>query len=211
MFTIFLQKQADIWHDLLEFYFPNGASIIDYTYGTGATWWNTSASKYKITKTDAEPMDKSVIKKDLTADSYLDLGLHDAGFFDPPYLIGRQSFDYPLNYGAHRQGLQGKRSWGSKGLDKYVSNVTLEVFNKRVEGLNNAAAQTIKKDGLLFVKIMDCRKNGRLISHHINIAELLTNFELVDLAIYLRMGATTFESKNHLQNLHGYWMVFKKS
>ena len=74
MFTILMDKQADIWRHFLEFYYPQGAKVIDFTYGTGATWWATP-TQYLITKTDAVPNDESVIKKDLTSDSYADLGL----------------------------------------------------------------------------------------------------------------------------------------
>lgn len=207
MFTILMDKQADIWRHLLEFYFPSGAKVIDFTYGTGATWWPTT-SLYQITKTDAVPNDASVIRKDLTKDNYADLGLHDAGFFDPPYLIGRSSFDYPTS--SHRQGNIGKRSWGQNGLARFVANPTLDVFVERLNGLNSVASQTIKEGGLLFIKLMDCRKDGKLITHHITTTQKLTNFDLIDLAIYIRQGATTWESKQHLQNLHGYWLVFKK-
>jgi len=206
MFTILLQKQADIFRDLLEFYLPNGGSVIDFTYGTGATWWNTQPGRYKITKTDAAPSTPDTIQKDLTNNDYAALGLHDAGFFDPPYLIGRPNFDYSSN----RQGFTGPRSWGSNELLKYMSNPTLEAFNERIQGLNRAAAQTISEGGFLFIKIMDCRYRGKLLTHHITITSLLTNFELVDLAVYIRQGATTWESKTHLQGLHGYWMVFKR-
>ena len=208
MFTILMDKQADIWRHFLEFYYPQGAKVIDFTYGTGATWWATPV-QYQITKTDAVPNDESVIKKDLTKDSYADLGLHDAGFFDPPYLIGKNSSYIATS--SHRQDNIGKRSWGQNGLARFVANPTLDVFIERLNGLNTAASQTIKSGGLLFVKIMDCRKDGRLITHHITIIQKLTNFELIDLAVYIRQGATTWETKQHLQNLHGYWLIFKMS
>ena len=91
-----------------------------------------------------------------------------------------------------------------------MANPTLDTFIERLNGLNIAAEQTIKAQGLLFVKIMDCRKDGKLITHHITAIQKLTNFELIDLAIYIRQGATTWETKQHLQNLHGYWLIFKK-
>ncbi len=206
MLTILMDKQADIWRHFLEFYYPQGAKVIDFTYGTGATW-RATPTQYLITKTDAVPNDESVIKKDLTKDSYADLGLHDAGFFDPPYLIGKNSSYIATS--SHRQDNIGKRSWGQNGLARFVANPTLDVFIERLNGLNTAASQTIKSGGLLFVKIMDCRKDGRLITHHITIIQKLTNFELIDLAVYIRQGATTWETKQHLQNLHGYWLIFK--
>ena len=60
MFTITNENQADIIEHLLELYRPDGANIIDFTYGTGAFWWNVYEKPrlktfYKITACDAEP------------------------------------------------------------------------------------------------------------------------------------------------------------
>lgn len=62
MFTIQLQDQVDIWKQLCEFYLEPQAQIIDYTYGTGATWGNVKEGTYCITKTDAVPTAEDVIK-----------------------------------------------------------------------------------------------------------------------------------------------------
>ncbi|MHB1910373.1 MAG: hypothetical protein ACYCQJ_16125 [Nitrososphaerales archaeon] len=225
MFTIFLDNHADIWERLLKFYYPEGAKVIDFTYGTGAMWWNIYEKEldYSVTKTDASPNDKvlkeGVIVKDLTKDDYSELGIHDCALFDPPYLIGRSSFDYPNKSkvldsnvaGTQLLALQyqGKRSWGANKLDNYVANPTLEVFNQRVEALNHVAPTVLCDDSLLFVKVMDPRHNGSLVPHHVNIINALTNFRLYDIGIYVRQGATTWKVKGHLQNLHGYYLIFQ--
>jgi len=227
VFTIFLDNHADIWERLLEFYYPRGAKVIDFTYGTGAIHWNIfekeKTEKYTLTKCDAAPNDKvkeeGVIVKDLTKDAYSDLGFHDCGVFDPPYLIGRSSFDYPNKSKVLDSNIagtqvlamqyQGKRSWAANKLDNYVANPTLEVFNQRVLGLNRIAPTCLKAGALLFVKVMDPRNDGSLIPHHVNIINSLTNFKLYDLGVYIRQGATTWKVKGHLQNLHGYWMIFQ--
>ncbi len=227
MFTVLMDNHADIWERLLEFYYPGGARVIDFTYGTGAIWWNIfekAKTKYSLTRCDAAPNEKvkgeGVIVKDLTRDDYSELGLHDCAVFDPPYLIGRNSFDYPSKSKVLDSNIagtqvlamqyQGKRSWAANKLNKYVANATLQVFNDRVLGLNQRSPSALKDGGLLFVKVMDPRHDGSLIAHHINIVNALTNFRLSDLGVYIRQGATTWKVKGHLQNLHGYWMVFQK-
>src|SRR6266446_3420111 len=137
MFTISLENQADIVDKLLRLYYPEGADIIDFTYGTGAIWWNVFENpslnkRYQVTACDADPSPKlkePINKLDLTESDYSHLGKHDIGVFDPPYLIGRPSFDYPSNEktmdsgisGTQKvisMGFQGKRSWSSTNLNK---------------------------------------------------------------------------------------------
>src|SRR5579872_3765179 len=130
MFTVSLENQAVILEGLLELYYPEGARAIDFTYGTGALWWNIFENPrlkemYPVTKCDAEPSlpEESINQLDLTKDDYAHLGKHEIGVFDPPYLR-RPSFDYPnkskvLNSNIAGTQLialqyQGKRSWAAK-------------------------------------------------------------------------------------------------
>lgn len=158
-------------------------------------------------------LERDVLKRSLFIDSYSDLGLHDVALFDPPYLIGRNSFDYSVKVATGGQLIpmqyQGPRSWGFE-IAKYVQNQTLELFNERVRQVNLKAPTILNEKGLLFVKIMDVRHDGALIAHHSNIIRDLTHFEIVDLGVYVRQGATTWTIKGHLQSLHGYWMIFRK-
>ncbi len=224
MFSVLIDKHSNNLDRLLNLYFPEGAKIIDFTYGTGALWWDLnipckccSKLHYVVTKCDKEPSNKlpdisEIHTKDLFVDDYSDLGLHDAALFDPPYLIGRNSFDYsakvhlgvliPMQY-------SGKRSWGSNELQKYVANPSVKYFNDRVKNLNEKAVTVLKTNGLLFVKVMNCYYKKELIAHDVNIHNLLTNFKLIDKLVYIRQGAATWVAKNHSQNLNGYWMVFR--
>src|SRR5208283_2288797 len=103
---------------------------------------------------------------------YGDLGLHDIALYDPPYLIDRVGFDYPN---------ASSKSWAAQGAEKFTSNRNLKVFNDRIECLKQKAPMFLRSGGLLLVKIMDPRKDGSLIPHHISIANLLRDtFELVD-------------------------------
>ena len=103
--SIFLQPQAEILSDLLQTYYPKGCRCIDFTFGTGSLWWKVKESPalaplYPITACDAVPNEKlrvmdSINQKNLLSDDYSELGLHDVGVFDPPYLIGK-----PASYSA---------------------------------------------------------------------------------------------------------------
>ena len=206
-FTLFIDDQCEILKRLLELYYPHGCRIIDLTYGKG-NLWNTMANnpilrrKYRITACDAAPTSRKVQKKNLLNDDYTSLGRHDCALFDPPYLIGRVSFDYAK---------VGRHSWSADpNRAKYTANQSLDHFNQLLECLKQKAPAFLKPGGLLLVKIMDPRKDGTLIPHHVNITNILhDSFELIDLAIYVRLGATTWKLRGHLQNLHGYWLIFK--
>jgi hypothetical protein len=201
MFTVLIEKQNVIWQRLLDCYFPNGANILDFTTGTGTLHKCLDLQKYRLTLCDKHP---GHIVKDLMLDDYDDLGLHDCAFFDPPCLIERVCFDYP----TQSKGTS-PTQWISRRLEHHVSNQSLEEFNARIVALNIKAPTVLKQGGLLFCKVMDTRHNGTFIPHHFNIWKTLTHFTLIDHAIYVRQGATTWESRHHLQNLHGHWMVFR--
>lgn len=235
-FTVSIANQADILVDLLEMYFPDGARVIDLTYGTGALWWKIFEtprlnSSYRVTKCDAEPSleGDGIQKLDLLQDDYSALGQHDAAIFDPPYLIGRPSFDYPASSKVLNSNIsgtqvmamqfQGKRSWSAKarsktmegGINRFVANMTLDVFNERLRGVARVAPAVLKEGGLLLVKIMNPRHKKKLVDHALAIKlALAQNFCLIDELVYIRQGATTWKVKGHLQNLHGYWLVFQK-
>jgi hypothetical protein len=179
-----------------------GNRIIDFSYGKGGYWNIDYQYRAAITKTDSTPINEQVIKKDLFVDNYSDLGLHDAGIFDPPYIYGHQVFNYQTPTSMQKQG---KNSWGND--PRFSENKNPEQFRDRVIAVNKAALQCIKPGGLLFVKVMDTRFKGKLILNHDIIQDNLMAFECYAIYIYLAGGAHTW--KHHAENSHGYWMVFK--
>lgn len=209
MFDIQLDLQSFILQRLIWEIYERHQKLkaLDFTFGTGALW--QEVEDVEITKCDSQPLDENVHKKDIFNDDY-DFGLHDFALFDPPYLIGRQGFDYsaklqdgklvPMQY-------QGKRSWGTKGVAKYTANPTVEHFNNRVVHINNKAPNVLKPNGILFVKVMNTRYKKHYVAHNHDIVNLMTNFELVAEVPYIRAGATTWKQK--FQNLHGVWLVFR--
>jgi hypothetical protein len=201
MYTLLIDKQNEIWRRLLELYYPEGASVLDFTAGA-ATLHKGLPAKYRLTLCDKH---EGNIVRDLITDSYEDLGQHDAAVFDPPCLVRRLSFDYPLRDKGTARG-----QWRSRRLERHVTNQSVSQFNDRLEALNIKAPSILKPQGLLFCKVMDVRFKDELVPHHFEVWKRLANFRLVDHGVYLRQGATTWGSKRHLQNLHGHWMVFRR-
>ena len=206
-----LDEQAKILLELLQLYYPNGAKVIDLTFGKGKFWSEVFANpalqaKYPVTACDASPDPNAIgdvlaVKKNLFTDDYENIGLHDCALYDPPYLVQRASFDY---------GDASSRSWAASDLEKFTSNKSVELFNYRVECLKQKAHTFLKPHGLLLVKVLDPRVDGKLIPHHLNTANILSDtFELIDIGVYIRLGASTWKIRGNLHNLHGYWMTFR--
>lgn len=205
MRTVLTQDHATNLRDLILNYGldKEGYRAIDFTYGKGGLWKTDYPYKFKLTKTDGVPFNEEVIKKDIATDDYSDLGLHDFGLFDPPYLYGHQVFNYQNPTSMQKQG---KNSWGND--PRFSENKNPEQFIDRVKALNRASSQCLMQGAFLFVKVMDVRFKGRLIMNHDLIEDNLTDFECYALNVYLSGGAHTW--KHHSETSHGYWMVFKK-
>lgn len=197
MFSLQIDLAFTIWHRILETYCSPGSSIIDFTYGTGSLWKNVP-NIYNLTKCDAQPstfeqtkLPGIIHQKNILTDTYD--GIYDYGLFDPPYMFGK----------SRNISKSVKSDWTRIN----VNNKNPDEFNARVLCLNEKAKCVNK---LLFVKILDPRYKGKIYPHHNNIINMLTNFNIVDIIVYLRLGATTFTVKQGTQNLHGYWMVFER-
>lgn len=229
MRTVVSGDHATILRDFILNYDLNSGRIIDFTYGKGGLWkakiWPNGKQasfwekygKFELTRCDAEPdaeaMEKdkiTIIKKDLLTDDYTDLGMHDCGVFDPPYLYGHKVFDYdddkPGDYATPiSMQKQGKRSWGTDS--KFSENKNPSVFIERAKALNRVAPQCLKPGAYLFVKVMDVRFKTKLIKNHDLVEDCLTNFECYGLFVYPAGGAKTWT--NHAEGSHGFWLCFK--
>lgn len=207
MRTLLTQDHATNLRDLLLNYELDKVEnkVIDFTYGKGSMWKTDYQYKFTLTKCDAVPINGEY-KRNIIDDDYGDLGLHDAGVFDPPYLYGHQVFDYSL---SQKKPLSmqkmGANSWAFD--PRFSKNKNETVFIERVKALNVKALQCLKNDSLLFVKVMDPRHNTGLVLNHLFMVEHLTNFVCHAIFIYYAGGAKTW--RNHAELSHGYWMVFK--
>lgn len=204
MRTILTQDHATNLRDLILNYGLDSedARIIDFSYGRGSYWRTDYQYRCKVTKTDAVPNSEDVIKKNLFDDDYSDLGEFAAGIFDPPYLYGHPAFDYGLN---KDKGVKAE-SWAVE--PRFTQNKNEQDFINRVIALNRVAKQCIRKEGLLFVKVMDTRHKTKLVLNHCHIINNLPDFECWAMNVYVAGGAKTW--KSHSETSHGYWMVFKR-
>ncbi len=190
-----------------------GKRVIDFTAGKDGFWEIDYPYKCEIVKCDAVPQFDFIKKKDLTKDDYSELGLFDAGFFDPPYLRGRQGTDYNNKQENGKNivvpaNLQGKRSWSAGGeLERYMTNRDDQEFIDRVKGVDRACRQCFKPGALLFVKVQDTRDDGYLVLNHVMVIENLPSFRPYALYVYLKSGGQTW--KHHSETSHGFYVVMK--
>lgn len=218
MRTLLTQGHAQNLRDLILNYKldKEGNRIIDFSYGKGGYWNIDYAYRCERVFTDNKPTAENVIQKNIVSDSYADLGLFDACIFDPPYLYGRQSFDYTARQKKGQNvviptALQGKNSWGSHGLDTFVSNKNPEEFTARAMAFSERAAEVLKSNGLAFVKVMDTRFKKELIDNHgIVIQAMKPKFKLDAICPYVKSGAMTWDNHTTPLVAHGYWLIFYK-
>jgi hypothetical protein len=217
--NFFTQSHSTIVRDLIlnEDLDREDVKMIDFTWGTGSMWKTDWKYKFQGIRCDAKPTEDRVIKKDLLTDDYSEFFPCDAGWYDPPYLIGRHKQAFDHNSKVEGNGtlsvipasLQGPRSWAHEGqIDRFTGNLNEQEFIDRVKGLNRAAAQCIKPEGLLFVKVMDTRKNEFLFPAHIICYQELTNFRLYANCGYISIGSRTWRTK--YEGSFGYWMVYRR-
>ena len=226
MFDVLHERSAEIIADLLQLYYPRGAKIIDFTFGTGALWWKIFETpelckKYKVTACDAVPFDSKeaqaprgfrVTKRNLLEDDYGDLGKHDVGLVDFPYRIGKPSSTKANEGRPVAIQLMGPRSWAaSKGdTSRFMYNESEESFNERADALNRKAPSCLKPRALLINKIMNVGDGkGRLVPHAYNCWRLLTNFELIEDPIYVRHDTGPYRRRGQLERIHGHFQIFR--
>lgn len=210
MRTLLTQDHPTIVRDFILNYKLDrpDSRIIDFTAGKKGFWKTDYKYQLEVVCCDAEPLPDypDIIKKNLLTDDYADLGMFDAGVFDPPYIIKankRKVFNYESPTSMQKQG---KNSWGTN--PQFTENKTSQVFIERVQGLNRAALQCIKPGGFLFVKVMDVRDKGWLVPNHLYVCQNLSGFKYYATFIYYAGGAKTW--KGHAESAHGYWLVFRR-
>jgi len=205
MLSVLFSEQFDNFRHILEFYLGPEAIILDTTYGHGKLWQNvnrtkTTSNMWIIISNDVDS--KSPAKyhypiEDLHLIAKIH-GLFDAVIYDPPYKYDVESYVFFQDPKKDADWQPNKTKWSV--LDQVQC----------AKKLNLSAPQLLKEDGLLIVKIMDTRFKRELILNHKIIMDMLTNFELIDLLIYVRLGVGVFKNANVAQVAHGYYLVFKK-
>lgn len=218
MRTLLVQDHATNMRDLLFNYHVFYNPIIDFTFGKGGLYEFEGSEKLNLTKCDANPTADNVLKRDLLKDDYSNLGPFNVGVADFPYLYDRESYDLRTEIKKGKNVVidaskQGKNAWAHEGqLDRFTANFdengkpSEQVFIDRVKALNEKAKQCILPSGYLFVKVMDCRHKGRLVTNHVHFINYLSDW--VCHAIFVYFGGTPKTWKHHAQNVIGYWEIF---
>lgn len=203
MLSVLFGEQYDVFRQILEFYKPHGSKILDLTYGKGTLW--KSASKisawedYDVTTVDIDKTTKAQYHCDFAElPPEISEVKRDILVYDPPY-----------KYESPRFILQNRKAEGWK--DKPQKTLySLDIQKANIEKLNNIALNLLKDDGILIVKIMDTRYKGKLIPAHCMFINGLTNFEIKDILIYIKLGVGIFVNKKSAQTAHGFFLIFKK-
>lgn len=202
MLSVLFGEQFDNFRHILEFYLSLDPVILDITYGHGKLWQNINRTKTTsciqvVISNDIDPQSPAKYhypfdQLHLIVEKH---GLFDAIIYDPPYKYDSPSYIF----------------WQRSDVDWQPNKTewTIRLQKESIEKLNNIVPLLIKKDGFFIVKIMDTRLNGKLILNHKIIIDALTNFELADLIIYVRLGVGVFKNSKSTQTTHGFYLVFK--
>ena len=200
MLSVLFGEQFDNFRNILEFYLPDNSKILDVTYGGGKLW--DSVNSYSYPKYD---LIKNDIDLEQETDYHLEFGdleqiketPFDAIIYDPPYKYDTKSFSF---YDRPDYDWKSNKSlW------------TLESQKGCAKILNAVIPRILKKNGLVVVKIMDVRVDGKLIPNHDIIINEFSSLELKDIIIYVRLGVGVFKNKSSPQTAHGYYLIFKNT
>ncbi|MHA1288547.1 MAG: hypothetical protein ACTSPB_14175 [Candidatus Thorarchaeota archaeon] len=197
--SVLFGEQFDNFRHILEFYLPDKSKILDVTYGAGKLWQSVNQVSYpdwNVTKNDVDLEVKADYHYDFENLHKIGINDFDAVIYDPPYLYGRSS--YIFYYQTDEDWTQNKTKW------------TVDAQVKCAQQLNNALPNLLRDDGFLIVKIMDSRENGKLVCNHDIIINEMTNLELKDIIIYVRLGVGVFKNNVSPQTAHGYYLIFQK-
>jgi len=199
MLSVLFGEQSEILKQILEFYLPKGSKILDVTYGHGRLSGNLML-EYEIVSNDVDPESTSQYHLPFNRlfEIVKDHGKFDAVIYDPPYKYDQPSYIFKVIPEQDTDWKPIKTKWT---INHQISSATT---------LNCVLPSILKKKGFLIAKIMDTRKNGKLILNHSIIINCLTNFELTDLIIYVRTMMGLFRNNKHSQTAHGYFLIFSK-
>lgn len=201
------KKLGEFFEEVLTFHIPPSKDkvILDPTCGKKHLWeeylkrrihGKTKLEEYrKVVFSDIKPYGQEIVSdiKSLNFDYQFD-GI----IYDPPYFFGYKGSNDPRreDYGDYVQ--------------------TYEELLEFMSIANSKFPLWLKDDGKLIVKCADQyqTKERKFYSHHYTWIDMLSNFEIIDLFIFIhhRMSPTAFQVKNRPCSviMHTYFLVFKK-
>jgi len=196
-------EQPDVLKQILNFYLPAGSKILDVTYGHGKLYQASgyvNFDEYTIVGNDIDPESPAQyhLPFQCLEEISREWGLFDAVIYDPPYKYDQPSYIFEISREQDSDWKPIKTKW----------TVDHQIESARI--LNEVLPRILTDDGYLICKIMDTRSKGKLIPNHIILVQEFTNFELVDIIVYVRTLMGLFRNNRHSQTAHGYYLVFRK-
>lgn len=202
------KKLGEFFRDILSFHIPASKEkiLLDPTCGRRYLWeeytkpdlsGNTQLEEYgKVIFSDIKDYGQEIVSdvRSLKFNQQFD-GI----IYDPPYFFGYSGSDDPRreDYGDYVQ--------------------TYDDLLEFMEIANERFPSWLKDCGKLIVKCADQyhTKERRFYPHHHTWIDKLTNFELIDMFIFIhhRMSPTAFQVKDRPCSviMHTYFLVFKKA
>jgi len=176
---------------IAKFYIKPGALVIDVTAGKRRIWRLVRERPFTVVFMDIEPEEGNTLVADLRHLPFRD-HVADVIVFDPPFLGNVSS--------------QGRKRamW-----PKYFSSCELSYFLSLMEGINHEAYRVLKPDGFLICKLMDCVVDGRLYPAVAMCHDHLTNFEVHDVIVSLKIVPFIVAPKVRSLRRHYYWIVLR--
>lgn len=188
---------AEMIAHVARMYVPDGATVIDATWGKGGFWHRTDTSRFQLVGMDLETPG-AALHADFRQMPFAD-GCADVVTLDPPYV---HATTQPRNIDATYR----NRQTGGK---RYADTLALYVAGM------DEASRVLKPGGTCWVKCQDavegCRQQWAVISVH-RLAEQL-DYEAQDMFVLVNPhppGRRHAERQFHARRNHSYLWIFRK-
>ena len=178
---------------IARFYIKPGALVIDVTAGKRRIWRLVRERPFTVIFMDIKPEEGNTLVADLR---YLPFRDHvaDVVVFDPPFPVKTVSL---------------YKRWARSMWPQYFQSCKLSYFLSLMEGINREAYRVLKPEGFLICKLMDCVVDGRLYPAVAMCHEHLTNFEIHDVIVSLKIVPFIVAPKVRSLRRHYYWIVLR--
>jgi ParB family chromosome partitioning protein len=190
--TATVGKNDVVFGDVLALYVPDGADILDMTYGHGNFWRLIDRSKYSLVTNDW------LVPADYAQD-FRNMNLEDASFdcivLDPPYMHGGATVKDSINKVYRNQ------------------NTSHESVIRLYAGGMLEAARMLRKSGRFILKCQDEIESAQQRLSHVELIQLgeLLGFKLLDLFVVVQPSTPAMREsyQKTARKNHSYFLVME--
>jgi hypothetical protein len=190
--TATVGKNDVVFGDVLALYVPDGADILDMTYGHGNFWRLVDRSKYNLVTNDW------LVPADYAQD-FRRMSLADTSFdcivLDPPYMHGGATVKDSINKVYRNQ------------------NTSHESVIRLYAGGMLEAARMLRKSGRLVLKCQDEIESGQQRLSHVELIHLgeLFGFKLLDLFVVVQPSTPAMREsyQKTARKNHSYFLIME--